>query len=483
MGIGKSVRALKGHGSRCGMMTLNRKILILAFFMILCGGCASLQNYTVKAAPARASIMAGDYQSALAVFPEEAARGSNEVLVRLERGMILHDEGLFEQSSGEFEETAQRIEEYEEKAVISASKTAAQAGTLLINEQVMPYQGEDFEKIMLHALGAVNYLMRGDLEGARVEIRNAYRRQEELSARHEEALEEARKETRSSGWEQSLEEADRAGYEQLKEKSGTVISVYHNAFASYVSALVYELNGEPDEAYIDLKKAYQAYPASRSIRRDLIRLSRKNGFREDAQRWEALFGKADPGTQEAVDVFVIFSHGLAPVKEPLTLPIPIHDGIVFASLPVYRFTPSSMTGALVEAGGIHEETTTVCDIDAIAARNLLDEFPILFVKQIVRSYLKARAVGGMAREHGEGWAILGTLFAAVTEQADLRTWSTLPKQIQVARLFVPRTVSEVSIQAVPASTPVTVAIPEGARHVIVLCRQTDAGLSIHTKTY
>ncbi|MCU0575863.1 MAG: hypothetical protein MUD15_03440 [Desulfobacterota bacterium] len=465
------------------MKTLSRATYNFLFLLILCSGCSSFQNYTIQAETARASIMSGDYQAALTVFPEKSAEGGNEILVRLERGTILQSQGLFEQSSLEFGKTAERIREYDDKAVISVTRTAAQAGSLLINEQVMPYEGKDFEKIMLHTLNAVNYLMRGDLEGARVEVRKAYEMQEFLSARHEKALEEARKEVGLSGWERSFEEADMQGYERLKEKASAVVSVYHNAFASYVSALVYELNGEPDEAYIDLKKAYQAYPYCRSIQRDLVRLSAKMGFREDMDRWEAMFGKLESVPQGSVDVYVLFSHGLAPLKEPLTLPIPIHKGFVFASLPVYRFTPSMVSGALVSAGNTQEETSTVCDIDAIAARNLLDEFPILFLKQIARSYLKAQAVGGMAREHGDAGALWGIFLAALTERADLRTWSTLPKQIQAARLFVPPAVTEISIQAFPAAQPVTVTIPEDARHVIVLCRYTEAGLCIHTKSY
>lgn len=465
------------------MKISNRAALTFLCLLVVSTGCTSLQNYTMKAAPARASIMSGDFETALSIFPEQSARGGNEILIRLERGTILQNQGLFEESSLEFEAAARLVGEHEDKAVISASRTAAQAGTLLINEQVMPYEGKDFEKIMLHALNAVNYLMRGDPVGARVEVRRAYQRQEELSARHEKELEEARSKEDSDRWEQSLQQADEKGYDVLKEKSGTVLSVYHNALASYISAFVYELNNEPDDAYIDMKKAYQAYPASRSIQQDLVRLSRKIGFREDAQRWEGAFGAYKPVPKGAVDVFVLFSHGLAPIKEPLSLPIPIHDGFVFASLPVYRFTPSGTYGALVQAGAGDEETSTVYDVDATAARNLLDEFPLLFVKQIARSYLKARAVSSMAREHGGAGALLGTLFSAVTEQADLRTWSTLPKQIQAARLFVPRPVSEITIQVIPADKPATVTIPEGARHVVVFCRYTDAGLSIHTKSY
>lgn len=463
--------------------TMNKTALFLACLVVVCSGCSNLQNYTVLTAPARTAIMAGDFETALAVFPERSARGGREILIRFERGMILQDMGLFAQSSSEYLDAARKIRENEDRAVISAGRAASQAGTLLISEQVMPYEGEDFEKIMLHALNALNFLMQGDPEGARVEARNAHQRQRDLSARHEKRLEEARRETESRLWEQTLEEADRTGYELLREKSGTVFSVYHNALASYISSLVYELNNELDEAYIDMKQAYQAYPSSRSIQRDLVRLSRTIGFREDQQRWEAMFGKSEPPPSDAVDVFVLFSHGLAPVKDPLSLPIPIRDGFVFASLPVYRFTPSKVSGAAVTAGLLGEETSIVCDIDAIASRNLMDAFPILFAKQVARSYLKARAVSGMAREHGGTGALLGTLFAAVTEQADLRTWSMLPKQIQVARLFVPRTVSEITIQAVPAAGQATFSIPEGARHVVVLCRHTDAGLSIHTKTY
>lgn len=465
------------------MKISKRATFTVLCLLIACSGCSSLQNYTLKAAPARASIMSGDYGTALSVFPEETARGGNEVLIRMERATILQGQGLFEESSLEFEETASRIREHEDKAVISASRTAAQAGTLLINEQVMPYEGEDFEKIMLHALNAVNYLMRGDLDGARVEVRRSYQRQEELSARHQKELEKARTEEGFNQWEQTLEQADKSGYDTLKENSDRVVSVYHNALASYVSALVYELNNEPDEAYIDMKKAYEAYPSSRSIRMDLVRLSREAGFREDLERWEKAFGKAEHAPEESVDVFVLFSHGLAPVKEPLSLPIPVSRGFVVASMPVYRFSPSGISGAVIRAGAEGEETATVCDIDAIAARNLLDKFPTLFVKQVARSYLKARAVGGMAREHGGTGALLGSLFSMVTEQADLRTWSTLPKQIQAARLFVPRAMSEISVQAFPGTRPETIAIPPGARHVIVLVRHTDAGLSIHTRSY
>ena len=451
--------------------------------MLAISGCSSLQNYTHKVAPARASIVPGNFQGALVTFPEESAHGKDEVLIRLERGMILQDLGEFEQSSAEFEKAAGKIKDIDDGAVISASKTASQAGTLLINEQIMPYEGEDFEIILLHALNAMNYLMKGDLEGARVEVRKSYERQTQLSEKHEKELQEAQKDTHWADGENSFAKADRQGYEGLKEKAGSVNGVYHNAFASYISALVYELGGESDDAYIDIKKAFQDYPSCPSLQRDLIRLSRKIGFRQDQELWEKKFGKAMKTEKDTIDVFVVFSYGLAPYKAPLTLPIPTAHGFVFASLPVYQFSPSVIHGGRVTTGGMSEETSTVFDVDAVAARNLLDDFPIIFTKQIVRSYLKARMTGQLAKDHGIGGAIFGTLFSAITERADLRAWSMLPKQIQVARLFVPKSTKDISIEYEPGQASSTVQIPQGASHVIVYCRATENGLAIYTKSF
>jgi hypothetical protein len=451
--------------------------------MLAISGCSSLQNYTHKVAPARASIMAGNFQGALETFPEESAEGKDEVLIRLERGIILQDLGEFAQSSVEFEKAAAKRKDIDDKAVISASKTASQVGTLLINEQIMPYEGEDFEIILLHALNAMNYLMKGDLEGARVEVRKSYERQTQLSENHEKELQEAQKDTHSADWENSFTKADRQGYDGLKEKAGGVYGVYHNAFASYISALVYELGGESDDAYIDIKKAFDAYPSCPSLQRDLIRLSRKIGFRQDQELWEKKFGKAMKTEKDAIDVFVVFSYGLAPYKVPLTLPIPTAHGFVFASLPIYQFSPSIIHGGRVTTGNMSEETSTVFDVDAVAARNLLDDFPIIFTKQIVRSYLKATMTSRLAKDHGIGGAIFGTLFSVITERADLRAWSMLPKQIQVARLFVPKSTKDISIEYVPGQASSTVQIPQGASHVIVYCRATENGLAIYTKSF
>ncbi len=464
---------------------MTRVVLLFETLWMLAvfSACASLEDYVTKAAPARSFIMAGDFASAASVFPDSEARGLNEVLVRMERGMILHDMGRYRESFEELEKAARRIRHYEERAVISASATLAQAGSLVVNEQVSPYEGEDFEKIMIHALNAVNFLMEGDLQSARVEVRRAYARQEELSSRHEKILDEARRDAGAGAWSESLGQADQAAYDAMRRKASTVASAYHNTFASVVSALVYEMNGEPDEAYVDMKKAHEAYPGSTFIASELIRLSAALGFRDEHERWKRMFPSLEAAGAPGVRVVVFFSHGLSPVKVPLNVPIPLREGFVFASIPVYRFTPSLVQEVLVIAGDRIARTSTVLDVDAVASRNYLDSFPVLFARQIARTALKAQALRSLSREHGAGGALVGTLFAGMTERADLRAWSTLPKEIQAGGIFVPEQVRQVRIQTVPGGVETVLDIPWGARLVVALCRLTDAGLSVHARSY
>lgn len=464
---------------------INRRFALigLSALLILTEGCAALQNYTQATEQARQAIALGDYEAALASFPATATRGGNEVLMRMERGTLLQAVGRYRESSSEFETAARKIEAYENRAVISASKGAAQVASLVVNEQAKPYEGEDYEKVLVHTLNALNYLMLGDIEGARVEIRNSYRRQQELYDKHSQELEKSAADSRGKEGMDAFRKADSQGYDLLVQHAGGVRSIYQSAFAYYVSALVYELNREQDEAYIDLKKGIDAAPDCRAIQRDLIRLSRELHYPNDLARWEQTFGKVDPPMREGIDIFLVFELGQAPYKEAITFPVPTGSGLVSVAFPTFRFVPTATTAAVLGANGRTESTSIVADIDAIAARNLLDMFPILFIKQIARTAIKGYATHELNKKYGVAGAIAGSIAAIITEQADLRTWSTLPKQIQVARLFVPKTQQELSITSLPGGSSGSVSIPAGTRHMIIVARASEGALNIESKAY
>jgi len=214
-----------------------------------------------------------------------------------------------------------------------------------------------------------------------------------------------------------------------------------------------------------------------------LRLSRSLHYQEDFERWKTLFGPPDTALGDGIDIFVVFEAGLAPNKEQMTIPIPTASGLFAAAFPVYQFSPMAVLAGRVRCGGSTETTCLVSDTDAIAARDLLARFPILFVKQIARTTLKAAATHQIDRQRGSGTAFLASIISLITEQADLRTWSTLPKQVQVARLTAPSGTSEVEIDALPTGGNARLDIPAGAKHVIVLVRAPDGVLTIQSQAY
>ena len=451
------------------------------FYILTLSGCAGPGDYTRPDSPIQQNLERGDLGAAFQYLPLPHSGTRSEVLLRLERGALLQYLGRFRESSAEFGEAVSAMRTYERRATISLERTATLTANLLLSEAIGPYTGEAHEKVLVHTLDAINYLMLGDLEGARVEVRNAYALQRVLTEKHRQSLERARQDAIPLGLDlrQGLDNPGLAG---LKVAASNAASVYQNAFASYISAVVYEMQGEDDEAYIDLKQAIESAPQARVIQHDLIRLSRRLGFRDEAAAWEQRFGIGEESTGEVV-IYLVLASGLAPVKEELKLPIPLHSGVVFIALPTYRFRPASVTGALLNGAGTTTPASTLLDIDALASRVLLDELPLLLVRQAVRTSLKAQATRRLYEEYGVIGALSATLASALTEQADLRTWSTLPKQIHVARLCVPAGTATVDIQALPRGNTRTIEIPPDARTLLALVRCVGHEQTLFTKAF
>src|SRR5260370_19758892 len=88
----------------------------------------------------------------------------------MDRGMILNPAGKYEESVpvwGEADRLSQQLD------VVSVSE---EAKALLSNERQRAYRGEDFEKLMISVLQALNYAELGKDEDALVEVRRVNER-------------------------------------------------------------------------------------------------------------------------------------------------------------------------------------------------------------------------------------------------------------------------------------------------------------------
>lgn len=405
--------------------------------------CSTLTHYPDETRGLLEEFEAGSVERALAEAEKGWDKGLDRLAYLLEGGMILHVRGKPEESKAAFDEAEFVIRYNEEKALLSLSKGSAQLGTLLVNEKTLPYRGEPFEKVLVNTYKAENYLFLYDYEGARVEIRRSFARQQENRRMHDKEVQRIEEEAREKGLSaRSIFREVHSRYEDQRDIVRRVKNLYEDAFAYYLSAIVYELNREYNDAYIDLEKVHELRPGVPYVEDDLLRTARLSGLSEGLKAWTERFDRPPRLLEEDEEgeVFVFFGCGMAPQKRQIKISIPIPEvGWISLAFPKYETVPNPVAHAAVygAGGNLHGRTYVLTDLEAIAIRSLDERLPTLALKQALRAALK----GAMVKTAGDqgGWAgdLVANLYNVITEQADLRSWQTLPQNIQAARFPLP----------------------------------------------
>ena len=363
-------------------------------------GLVACATYPQRTAQAYAAFEAGKLEEATKLYADPQTTGS-EFLAGAESGSVAFAAGDWAGALGHFSSAQATVKDIEARALISAEAAGESLLTWMVNESMASYRGEGFERVMLHAFMGLTYLGQGSLDGAGVEARLANR----------------------------LLESEEALYEKEYAAGG---------LGHFLSAVMYELFGQPDNAYIDYKRMLDKQVGVELAGRAVLRLSKELGYTDDYQQWQQRFGD-DTGRPERAASIVIFAGvGEGPYKEEITLPIPTGDGILQWSVPTLATRPQRVTTLefSLEGSASSVRTDVIENVTTVTKENLDDRIAWLAVKSAVRGVLKLQLTKQLEKSNGTWGAILGTVFTLVSERADLRTWQTLPNTWQAARVFV-----------------------------------------------
>ena len=87
---------------------------------------------------------------------------------------------MYEKSNEALEIVFSHYADAEMKTKINASDTMLLGAKSVISEAIGGYRMSDYEKVFLHTMKTMNYLMLNDLEGALVEVRCAEHQQSRI---------------------------------------------------------------------------------------------------------------------------------------------------------------------------------------------------------------------------------------------------------------------------------------------------------------
>lgn len=360
-------------------------------------GCTT---YGGKVRPVENMLAAGQPGEALALLEKNGDSGLGEILFQLNRGMLYRASGNPEQSNEALEQAKRSIEG------LYGVSVSEQTGSLILNEGTIGFKGEPFEQILLHVYKALNYIELNDLDAARVEVLQA----------------------------------------DLKMTTVGGDAYGENGFMRYLSGIVFELQDEPDNAYIAYRRAYEYYSDNpvglrvpEPLRRDLLRLAEQQGREEVEEYRGTVSGPPEPEPPAGTGELVVLVHGdlVPPKREQISsLYHPELRILVNVALPYYEPYYARVSDVRVRVDGREVTAVKVEDVAAQARYALDERMGTIAARALARAAVKA-TVSYQLGEQNELLGALANLAAVVTERADTRSWSTLPAAIWLARIPAP----------------------------------------------
>lgn len=439
-----------------------------------CAGTSAFSVYPQQILPLRTDLLQGKEPDLAKVLNAES-RGQDKILYTMERGRTAQVLGKFAESRHEFGTAIETIRDNENKAVVSVGKIGANLAALTVNDNLLPYEGEGYERILLHHYQALNYLIGRDLEGAAVEIRWANSEQESALKRHEEEVAEARRRARRDPIGNPLEsKAFLQQYAQLDEVAGAVKNSFQNAATFYLSGLTYELQGLLDDAYIDYRRALELRPDNRYLQRDVLTLARRLGRDDDLRELENRFVPIDGAGHDADDsgsLVVLYEEGFVPQRSEIKVAFATPSGVIPLALPYYREHGNAPRPLRIDLDGRIMESETLCDVRLLAIKSLRERIGSLVVRQLLRAIAKVQTQKLAREKLGPLGEFAANIYSLISENADLRSWTMLPDNMQLLRVSLPPGEHRLELAGADgASFTETVTIRRGGVTILTLNR-------------
>lgn len=419
------------------MTNLRFALIGMGAAALLGAGCST---YKDQAKSMTSAWHTGQAAMAAKEFGDKADKaGKGDAIVwHLEAAAAYRAAGDYTNSNRHFDAAAGLIDDYEQQAKV---KVGHEAGAIMSNQQNLPYEGRAYDKIMLHTYRALNYLALGDTEKARPEIIHAYQCQQDAVDENARRIEKAKEAEEKA---KEKEQIDKAKADPKfttamdginKDLEGfKFYADYVNPFTVYLDGLYFLYDGSGGS---DLERSVK------SLNR-VIEVCGQNKFvsLDLEAATNAIAGQTPPAC-----TYVLFETGQAASLDQIRVDIPIivsKVSYVGAAFPKLVLHDDYVRQLSIKAGDLSETTAPLASMDSIVALDFKNEFPAIVSKTLVSTIAKAvaaYAVNEAASQQSSLAGLIAKVGTAVTQAAmniaDTRSWTTLPKEFQVARVPTP----------------------------------------------
>ncbi|WP_027359560.1 COG3014 family protein [Desulforegula conservatrix] len=384
-----------------------------------------------------------DYKSASRMLATRDCEGAKQILSQDKYGsknqlLFLMDSGILNMQCGDYKKAVDFFSKASELGDdLWTESVSSNILSFVTNDLVLPYQGEDFERVMLPLFSGLCYMKLDRYDEALVDFKKLDIILGEMNSRYDSK------------------------------------NIYkEDALARYLGGALYESFGKYDDAFIDYYKAFRIY---RDYQRDygmkipdfaaqdLIYAGKKSGrLNEAIELMGADYYKTVPPIDTASKgkvVYITFA-GSSPVKHDDRIVLPSHVGPITVAFPI--MLPSSIpcrpSSILIQGAdqSYNARLETAENINSIAMKNLEDRRARYIAKALARATAKQvviHQIGTRSTDHEDTRNLIKIFLNIMNlflEQADTRSWRTLPGEIIISRFYLPKGTFSIKSKGCPA---------------------------------
>jgi hypothetical protein len=429
--------------------------------LLLGAGCQTYNQQNKGGSPWKA----GNAEEAAAEFTKTAEKNKDNkdtVIWRLEQGYALHATAKFGDSLKAFQAAEDKIAQYDERAKV---KLGNETGAMLSNQANLPYEGRDYDRVLLNTYKALDYLALGQPDNARPELIRAYQRQQDAVANNQKRIEKEQEDIRKA-----KEQADNQSAAQSVEKAKQdpkVSAAMDANFKELATIKAYADYVNPFPVYLDgiyfMHLAADASDKERA-RKSFERVRGLSGDNAYIRRDLEIAEKVAAGQPAPAMTYVVFETGSAPWRDQFRIDLPVffigsgNVPYVGAAFPKLALDGNYVSGLTAATTAETNTVVTLSSMDSVVGQDFKNELPTIITKTLLSTTIKAAGAYAVNKAASDQNAI-GGLFAkivtaamqAAVNIADTRTWTTLPKEYQFCSF------------PTPADQKIELSLPNGQR--------------------
>ena len=367
----------------------------------------------------------------------EVSKGSKNYLLNTQEvGRTAFMLNRTDLTTSTFIKTTEQYNSLDERATVNAKGVSSGVlASTVGSDNNREYIGSDFERSLDYFYNAINYLKIGQLQKAMVELRAADNIQKFSQAKREKQIYEAEASTQYN----FSDDINNAIAESQNTLQGTK-KRFLNPYIYYISGNIRELNGDANGALVDYKAAAELYPNNPYVIADALRLSelKDHDYYIRLKKAHPIFYNKDYLYKRQKTVIIVYEQGFVPSKTAINGKIFLINGIYGLSLPAYSKQQDPLADVNIELLNNGKNVSSaqaaeIVNIYTLAKNDLAENYKGIVARQVSRLITKS-AMQEVGRENDKPLLQIVGGFSSLLEQADVRSFRTLPSYVQVAKI-------------------------------------------------